>query len=72
MSMGLRIPRLVVGVIEFTRGWILIYGRRKTGKTFLVRNMCRYDRYYFVTRTREIFYFHNDELEELKYKEKLK
>ncbi len=68
MSMGLKIPRLVTKHIESTAGWILLYGRRKTGKSFLVRNMCSYDSYYFITRTRTIFYFLDDEFEELEYK----
>ena len=31
-------------------GWILLFGRRKTGKSFMVRHMMDYDRYFFVTR----------------------
>ena len=34
--------------------WLLVYGRRKTGKTFLLRNFMEYDEYYFVKRDREI------------------
>jgi len=34
--------------------WILIYGRRKTGKTFLVKNFVRYDKYFFVKRDKNI------------------
>ncbi|MDP6626803.1 MAG: AAA family ATPase, partial [Methanopyri archaeon] len=34
--------------------WLLVYGRRKTGKTFLLRNFTEYDEYYFVKRDREI------------------
>jgi len=36
--------------IEKIPGWILIYGRRKVGKTFLVRNFIPHDKYYFVRR----------------------
>jgi len=35
--------------------WILLYGRRKTGKTFFIRNYVDYDKYYFVSRSRDIF-----------------
>jgi len=28
--------------------WILVYGRRKTGKTFLVQNFIKFDEYFFV------------------------
>lgn len=34
--------------------WVLIYGRRKTGKTFLVENFVKYDEYFFVKRNRTI------------------
>ncbi len=34
--------------------WILIYGRRKTGKTFLVENFLDYDEFFFVKRDRTI------------------
>ena len=30
--------------------WVMIYGRRKTGKTFLVENFLDYDNFYFVNR----------------------
>jgi len=34
--------------------WILVYGRRKTGKTFLVENFVNYDEFFFVKRDRSI------------------
>ncbi len=34
--------------------WLLIYGRRKTGKTFYVRERADYDRYFIVTRNRTV------------------
>ncbi|MCL4411345.1 hypothetical protein M1329_00180 [Candidatus Marsarchaeota archaeon] len=37
-----------------TKKWVLVYGRRKTGKTFLVQNFVKYDSYYFVNRDRTI------------------
>lgn len=30
--------------------WTLVYGRRKTGKTFLIENFVKYDEYFFVKR----------------------
>ncbi len=35
--------------------WVLVYGRRKTGKSFFVRNFTKWDRYFFVGRSGEIF-----------------
>ncbi|MGA1822954.1 MAG: AAA family ATPase, partial [Thermoplasmatota archaeon] len=35
-------------------GWILVYGRRKTGKTFLVSRFLDHDSYYFVKRDRTV------------------
>ncbi len=35
--------------------WVYICGRRKTGKTFLVKNFMKYDAYYFVGRDGMIF-----------------
>ncbi|MBX8634676.1 MAG: ATP-binding protein [Thermoplasmata archaeon] len=40
--------------IRQATGWIFIYGRRKTGKTFLARHCSDFDDYYFVTRDRTI------------------
>lgn len=34
--------------------WVLVYGRRKTGKTFLVKNFIKYDEYFFVKRDRTV------------------
>ncbi|MBU1203970.1 MAG: AAA family ATPase [Nanoarchaeota archaeon] len=34
--------------------WILLYGRRKTGKTFLVKNFIKFDKYFFIKRDRTI------------------
>jgi hypothetical protein len=40
--------------INETKKWVLVYGRRKTGKTFLVENFIRYDEYFFVKKDRSI------------------
>ncbi len=34
--------------------WLLLYGRRKTGKTFYVREQGRYSKYFVVTRGRSV------------------
>jgi len=34
--------------------WILVYGRRKTGKTFLINNFIKYNEYFFVKTDRGI------------------
>jgi len=42
-----------------TGKWTLVYGRRKTGKTFFIKNFLHWDRYFFVGRSGEVF--DNDE-----------
>jgi hypothetical protein len=34
--------------IAESKKWVLLYGRRKTGKTFLVTNFLKFDEYFFV------------------------
>ncbi len=34
--------------IKDLKKWLLVYGRRKTGKTFIIRNFIPYDEYFFV------------------------
>ncbi len=36
--------------IKKIKGWILIYGRRKVGKTFLIKNFLDYDVFFRVNR----------------------
>jgi len=48
------IARSEVNDIKQIKKWLLIYGRRKTGKTFLVKNFLQYDEYFFVKRDRSI------------------
>ncbi len=48
------IDREEVQKIKELKPWILVYGRRKTGKTFLVRNFVKHDEYFFVKRSGEI------------------
>lgn len=40
--------------IEGLKGWILIYGRRKVGKTFLIKNFLHHDVYFRVGRDGKI------------------
>ncbi len=42
--------------------WILIYGRRKTGKSFLVNNFIKYDEYFFVKTDRNILTKNNESI----------
>jgi AAA+ ATPase superfamily predicted ATPase len=44
------VPRKDVKKVKKLKGWILIYGRRKVGKTFLVRNFIKSDVYVLVKR----------------------
>lgn len=44
------LDRSEVQQINDTPGWILIYGRRKVGKTFLIRNFLEYDIFITVKR----------------------
>ncbi|MFW5946763.1 MAG: AAA family ATPase [Candidatus Natronoplasma sp.] len=46
-------PELTQQIKEMDR-WILVYGRRKTGKTFLLREFVPYDEYFFVKRDKTI------------------
>lgn len=48
------IDRMEVDDIKQLNKWLLIFGRRKTGKTFLVENFLNYDEYFFVKRDRSI------------------
>ena len=48
------IERFEVNNIKKIKKWLLIFGRRKTGKTFLVENFLKYDEYFFVKRDRSI------------------
>src|SRR3989344_4773224 len=40
--------------IQGSRKWTLVYGRRKTGKTFLVQQFVSYDEYFFIKTNRSI------------------
>lgn len=40
--------------INELKKWVLVYGRRKTGKTFLVTNFVNYDEYFFVKTSKSV------------------
>lgn len=42
--------------------WLMVYGRRKTGKSFLVENFIDYDDYFFVKRDRSVISKKDDSL----------
>ena len=44
------VPRKEVKSVRDSKGWTLIYGRRKVGKTYLVRNFIKHDLYILVKR----------------------
>lgn len=44
-----------IGRWEKTGKWTLVYGRRKTGKSFFVKNFIGWDKYFFIGRSGEIF-----------------
>lgn len=41
-------------LIKGVKKWTLVYGRRKTGKTFLIENFIEFSDYFFVNRDRTI------------------
>ena len=43
-----------VNRIKNQNKWVLVYGRRKTGKSFLLENFIDYDEYFFVKRDKGI------------------
>ncbi len=64
--MGIIIPRIEVHEVK-KKGWILLYGRRKVGKTFLVRNFIEYTHYFFVERAGPILMETENGLKTLNY-----
>ena len=54
MGVTMIIRRKEVEAIKPMKKWLLVFGRRKTGKTFLVENFLDYDEYFFVKRDRSI------------------
>jgi len=48
------VRRKEIESLRAIKKWLLVFGRRKTGKTFLVENFLDYDEYFFVKRDRSI------------------
>lgn len=48
------IERTETDDIKRIKKWLLVYGRRKTGKTFLVKKFLNYNNYFFVKKDRNI------------------
>ncbi len=61
--MDLIIPRIEARELEEAKSWLLVYGRRKTGKTFMVKRIYPRARYYLITRGRNIVYRLSRELD---------
>jgi len=56
------IPRRIeLEKIEKSGDWVMLYGRRKTGKTFLVEHFIEYDEYFFVNRDGTVYDRINDQ-----------
>ena len=49
------IPRKEAEEINRIQKWALLYGRRKTGKTFLVQNFVKFNNFFFVNRDGSIY-----------------
>ncbi|MBI5871902.1 ATP-binding protein [archaeon] len=54
MVQKIKIFRDEANEIKKLKGWLLIYGRRKTGKTFLIKNFLSYGAYFLVRRDGKI------------------
>ena len=50
MVIPMRVIRSEAGEIEEIPGWILLFGRRKTGKTFMLRHQIKHDAFFSVRR----------------------
>lgn len=48
------IYRKEIKTLKSYKNWIFIFGRRKTGKSFLVKNFSNWDEYFFVKRDKTI------------------
>ena len=56
------IPRIEAREVESAKSWLLVYGRRKTGKTFMIKRIMPRARYYLITRGRSIVFRQTREL----------
>ena len=51
-----------VKLIQTLRKWVFLYGRRKTGKTFLVNTFIPHDEYFFIKNDKNILTKNNETL----------
>ncbi|MEK6952237.1 MAG: AAA family ATPase [Nanoarchaeota archaeon] len=58
--------------ISEIKKWLLVYGRRKTGKTFLVTNFIKFDEYFFVKVNKTILTKNNESISYDVFIEKLR
>ncbi len=54
-------PKEVKRINEINK-WILLYGRRKTGKTFLVRSFLNFDDYFFIKTNKNVLTEDNESI----------
>lgn len=54
--MGYIIKRAEVAIIKNEKHWLLLYGRRKVGKTFLLRDLCKFKNYHTVKKDLSVMY----------------
>ncbi|MGC8576967.1 MAG: AAA family ATPase [Thermoproteota archaeon] len=59
---GIVVSRREEEAIKRMKGWILVYGRRKTGKTFLLRRVFTQSRYFVITRSGGVVVKNKNEL----------
>jgi hypothetical protein len=57
--MPIQIERHEASDISKARGWVLVYGRRKTGKTYLLKNFTKWDCYLLVRKDGNVTYEEN-------------
>lgn len=49
------IERTNAKLVAKEKHWLLLYGRRKVGKTFLLRNLCKFKNYYTIKKDLTVF-----------------
>ncbi len=60
--MRIILRRIDVERIKKAFPWVMVYGRRKTGKTFLVENFIEHDKFFFVNRDSTVLDKSTDEV----------
>jgi len=59
LYMPVQIERHEATDISKAKSWILVYGRRKTGKTYLLKNFTKWDYYFLVRKDGTVTYEEN-------------